>query len=216
MTISATDVKNLRERTGAGMMECKKALEEAKGNIDQAVDLLRKRGLAAAAKKAARIASEGMVHAYIHPGSRLGVLVEVNCETDFVARNTDFQEMVRNLSMQIAATNPRWVRREDVPKDTLEHEMGIYRDQTKASGKPEPVIEKIALGKLEKFFSESCLMEQPFVKDDKVRVADLVQGQVAKLGENLSVRRFVRFEVGEGLEKRKDDFAGEVMKQTAS
>ncbi|MBI4869443.1 MAG: translation elongation factor Ts [Candidatus Wallbacteria bacterium] len=216
MTITATDVKSLRERTGAGMMECKKALEEAKGNMDQAVDLLRKRGLAAAAKKASRIASEGMVHAYIHPGGRLGVLLEVNCETDFVAKNTDFQSMVRDISMQIAATNPKWIRREEVPAATVEHEMVIYRDQALASNKPAQVVEKIALGKLEKFYSESCLLEQPFVKDDKLKVADLVQNQVAKLGENLSVRRFVRFEVGEGLEKRQDDFVSEVMKQAAS
>jgi elongation factor Ts len=216
MSIAANDVKTLRDQTGAGMMECKKALVETKGNLDEAVDLLRKKGLAAAANKASRIASEGRVHAYIHPGSRLGVLVEVNCETDFVAKNEEFQEMVRDLSMQIAATNPKWVRREDVPQTIVDHELEIYREQVKTAGKPAQVADKIAQGKLEKFYSENCLLEQPFVKDDKVRIQDLLQAKIAKLGENMSVRRFMRWEVGEGLEKKKGDFAEEVAKMAGN
>ncbi len=212
MSIAASDVKALRERTGAGMMDCKKALVETEGNLESAVDLLRKKGLAAAAKKAGRIASEGVVQAYIHQGSRIGVLVEVNCETDFVARNEQFQELARNISMQIAAANPSWVRREDVPKDVLAREMTIYKEQAQASGKPEQVIEKIATGKLEKFYGESCLVEQKYIKDDKQTVTDLLRAQISKLGENLSIRRFVRFEVGEGLEKRQDNLAEEVAK----
>jgi len=211
--ITAQMVKELRERTGAGMMDCKSALTETQGDLDAAVDALRKKGLAAAAKKAGRVTAEGAVGSYIHAGGKIGVLVEVNCETDFVARTDQFQELVRDIAMHIAATDPRFVRREEVTADALEHERTIFREQALASGKPEKVVERIVEGKMEKYYSEFVLLEQPFVKDPDKTVAQLIAEKVGKIGENIQVRRFVRFKLGEGIEKRKDDFAAEVLAQ---
>ncbi|MGB2601353.1 MAG: translation elongation factor Ts [Candidatus Omnitrophota bacterium] len=188
-------VKKLRFKTSAGMMECKDALKEANGDIDKAVDILRKKGIAKAAKKSTRVAEQGVVESYIHMGDRIGVLIEVNCETDFVARNHDFRKMTKDLSMQVAAANPLYVARDDVPADAIEKERDIFRTQIK--DKPDNVIEKIVDGKLEKYFSEVCLLEQPFIKDPNVRIKDLVTQIIATLGENIKVKRFVRFEVGE-------------------
>jgi elongation factor Ts len=206
-------VKELRERTGAGMMDCKSALAETQGDMEKAVDLLRKKGLAAAAKKAGRVAAEGAVGSYIHAGGRIGVLVEVNCETDFVTKTEQFQQLVRDVAMHIAAAEPRFVRREEVTPDVLERERAIYREQAAATGKPANVIEKIVDGKLEKFYAEACLLEQPFVKNPDQTVGQLVTEAVARIGENIQVRRFARFKLGEGIEKRQTDFAAEVMAQ---
>jgi elongation factor Ts len=196
--VSPALVRELRERTGAGMMDCKRALAEVEGDIEKALVFLREKGLASAAKKAGRSASQGMVGSYIHAGGKIGVLVEINCETDFVARTDDFQNLVKDLAMQIAAANPRFVRREEVPADVLEQERGIYRVQAASSGKPPQVIEKIVDGKIEKFYSEACLLEQPFIKDSDRTVGALVTDAVARMGENLVVRRFARFQLGEG------------------
>ena len=213
MEITAQMVKQLRERTGAGMMDCKSALNETKGDMESAVDYLRKKGLAAAAKKAGRVAAEGAVGSYIHGGGKLGVLVEVNCETDFVARTEEFQELVRDIAMHIAAAEPRAVRREEVTQSDLDRERAIFRDQALASGKPANIVDRIVDGKIEKYYSEFVLLEQPFVKDPDKTVGQLVTERVAKIGENIQVRRFVRFKLGEGIEKRQDDFAAEVMAQ---
>ena len=215
MQVTAQMVKELRERTGAPMMDCKSALAEAGGDMEKAVDLLRKKGLASAAKKAGRIASEGAVGSYIHGGGKLGVLVEVNCETDFVARTQEFQDLVHDIAMHIAASDPRFVSREEVPGDVLDRERAIYREQALASGKPPAVVEKMVEGKLEKYFAESVLVEQPFVKNPDLTVGQLLAEKVAKIGENIKVRRFVRFKLGEGLEKRSQDFAQEVAQATA-
>ncbi len=215
MEITAQMVKELRERTGAGMMDCKAALNETQGHMDNAVDFLRKKGLAAAAKKAGRVTAEGAVASYIHAGGKIGVLVEINCETDFVARTDGFQELVRDVAMHIAAAEPRYVRREEVTAEDIEHEKVIFREQALASGKPEAVVEKIITGKIEKVYSEWCLLEQPFVKNPDLTVGQLVSETVAKIGENIQIRRFARFKLGEGIEKRKDDFAAEVMAQAA-
>ena len=188
-------VKKLRFKTAAGMMECKDALKEAKGDIDKAVEILRKKGIAKAAKKSTRVAEQGVIESYIHMGDRIGVLIEVNCETDFVARNNDFRKMTKDLSMQVAAANPLYISREDVPADAIEKEREIFRTQVK--DKPDNVVEKIVDGKLEKYFSEVCLLEQPFIKDPNIRIKDLVTQIIATLGENIKVKRFVRFEVGE-------------------
>ena len=192
-------VKSLREKTGAGMMECKKALQEAEGNEEQAIEILRKRGMASASKKAGRVAAEGAVGSYIHMGGKVGVLVEVNCETDFVAKTDAFQALVKDLSMQIAATNPAYVAREDVPPAVVEREREVYRAQLADQKKPPQIVDKIVEGKLEKFFGEQCLLEQPFIKDasGKTRVRDLVDGVNAKTGERVVVKRFARFQVGE-------------------
>lgn len=205
MTVAATAqlVKALRERTGAGVMDCKEALEATRGDLDAAVEYLRKKGRAAAAKRAHREAREGLVGAYVHPEGRLGrlgVLVEVNCETDFVARTEAFQELVRDLAMQVAAANPTWVAREDVPAEVVARERDVYRSQVADQAKPPQVLERIVEGKLERFFAEQCLLEQPFIKDPtgKTRVRDLVDGVSAKTGERIVVRRFARFQVGEG------------------
>ena len=214
MEITASQVKELRDRTGAGMMECKSALKETGGDVDKAVDVLRKRGLAAAAKKAGRTAAEGAVGSYIHAGGKIGVLVEVNCETDFVAKTEDFQQLVRDIAMHVAASNPRFVAREDVDASMMEHEREIYREQALASGRPENVVEKIVDGKMGRFYAEHCLLEQPFVKDPDKTVSQMIQSAVARMGENIMVRRFTRFGLGEGIEKRKDDFAAEVQAQT--
>jgi elongation factor Ts len=200
MAASAQLVKELRDRTGAGVMDCKAALEQTKGNLESAVELLRKKGLADAAKRAHREAREGAVGAYIHPGARLGVLVEVDCETDFVARTESFQELVKDLAMQVAAANPAYVSREDVPATVLDKEREIYRGQMADQEKPAHVLDKIIEGKLEKFYTEQCLLEQPFIKDasGKTKVKDLVAALNSKTGEHIVVRRFVRFQVGEG------------------
>jgi elongation factor Ts len=200
MEIRAETVKELREKTGAGFMDCKKALTEVSGDLEQAVRWLREKGLAAAAKKAGRVTSEGLVGTYLHAGGRIGVLVEVNCETDFVAKTPDFQNLVKELAMQVAAASPalpRYVRREDVPADVVEQEREIYRAQAQSSGKPENVIEKIAEGKVDKFLSDVCLLEQPFIRDPEKTVKDVVSEAIAKLGENINVRRFARFQLGE-------------------
>ena len=216
MEISAQQVKELRERTGAGMMECKGALREAEGNVDRAVTLLRERGLAAAARKAGRIAADGQVASYIHAGGRIGVLLEVNCETDFVAKTPDFQTLVRDVALHVAASSPRFVSRDEVDAATLEAERGIYRAQALATGKPAAVVEKIVDGKMDRFYEETCLLEQPFVKDPERTVQDVVQAAVAQMGENIRIRRFVRFELGEGLARRQDNFAAEVQAQAQS
>lgn len=213
MEITAQMVKELRERTGAGMMDCKNALNETKGNMETAVDTLRKKGLAAAAKKAGRTTAEGAVGSYIHGGGKLGVLVEVNCETDFVARTEPFQELVRDIAMHIAAAEPKFVRREEVTSEALERERAIFTDQALASGKPANVVEKIVTGKMEKYYSEFVLLEQPFVKNPDLTIAQLIAEKVGKIGENIQVRRFSRFKLGEGIEKRQDDFAAEVAAQ---
>jgi elongation factor Ts len=213
MAITAQMVKELRERTSAPMMDCKNALTETQGDMEKAVDFLRKKGLAAAAKKAGRIAAEGAVGSYIHGGGKLGVMVEVNCETDFVARTDDFQDLVRDIAMHIAAAEPRFVRREEVTEDVLAREREIFRDQALASGKPPAVVEKIVTGKMEKYYAEYVLLEQPFVKDSDKTVGQMITEKVAKIGENIQVRRFARFKLGEGIEKRQDDFAAEVLAQ---
>jgi len=200
MQITASMVKELRERTGAGMMECKEALSEAKGGFDDAIAILRKKGLAAVAKRAHRETSEGIVGSYIHPGGRIGVLVEVNCETDFVARTDEFQQLVKDLGMQVAASAPRFLGREEVTEEILSKEREIYRDQAARSGKPEKVLDRIVEGKMEKFYSEACLLEQPFVKEPTMTVQELVSSHIAKTGENIKVRRFCRFVLGESVE----------------
>lgn len=197
MSVSADMVKKLREKTGAGMMDCKKALEKSGGDINKATDYLREQGLTQAAKKASRIAKEGMIYSYIHPGDKLGVLLELNCETDFVARTEDFKLLAKDMAMQIAATNPLVVSRSDLRPELLEKEKEIYRTQAKNEGKPEKIIERIVEGKLEKYFQEVCLLEQPFVKDQDRTVKDRINETLAKLGENITVKRFVRFRLGD-------------------
>ena len=197
MVVDAKLVKTLREMTGAGVLECKKALEETNGNLEEAVELLRKRGIAKAAKKAGRETKEGIIHAYIHAGGRVGVLLELNCETDFVAKNELFKELANELALQIAAMRPQYVSRETVPKEVIEKEGEIAREAALAEGKPEHIAEKIAEGKVEKFLKEICLLEQPYIKDDKKTVEDLIKEYIAKLGENIQVRRFTRYEIGE-------------------
>src|SRR6266704_588497 len=200
VNISANQVKELREKTGAPMMDCKQALTEAKGDLEQAVILLRKRGVSVAAKKATRVTSEGSVASYIHAGGKIGVLLEVNCESDFVARTEDFKEMVHDIAMHIAASDPKFIRKEDVTPEAFEREKDIYRAQAKATGKPDNVVEKIVEGKMAKFYEEVCLYEQPFIKEQTITVAQLIASKIAKLGENISVRRFARFKVGEAGE----------------
>jgi len=210
MEISAVAVKDLREKTGAGFMDCKKALAEANGDVEKAVSWLREKGLAAAAKKASRVASEGIVNSYIHAGGKVGVLLEVNCETDFVAKTEGFAALVREIAMHIAAMAPQFVRREEVPADVVEKEKLIFEAQAKESGKPAQVIQKMVEGKIEKFYKDICLLEQPFVKNPDLSIEKLVIENIAKIGENFSVRRFARFKVGEGIEKKTVDFAAEV------
>lgn len=196
-TISAATVKELRDKTGAGMMDCKEALKQSDGDVSKAVDFLRKKGLATAAKRAGRAMSEGTIQTYIHTGGKLGVMVEVNCETDFVAKNEDFIAFARNIAMHIAATNPVSISQQDVPQAIVEKEMEIYRDQIRAMGKPEQMVEKIAEGKLNKFYKENCLLSQSYVREPNVTIADILNEQIAKIGENITIRRFVRFQVGE-------------------
>ena len=213
--ISAQTVKELRERTGAGMMDCKHALTEADGDIERAIDILREKGLAAAAKKAGRIASEGLVEAYIHGGGRIGVLVEVNCETDFVAKTDQFKALCRDIAMQVAAANPEYVRREEVPADVVERERSIARAQALNEGKPEKIVDKIVDGRLEKYYKEFCLMEQVYIKDNDMTVTDYINNSIATIGENISVRRFARFQVGEGIEKKVSNLAEEIAAMNA-
>ncbi len=194
--ITSDMVKELREKTGAGIMDCKRALQEAGGDMEKALDILKKKGIAKAEKKAAREAKEGLIGSYIHMGGKIGVLVEVNCETDFVARTQEFQQLVKDIAMQIAAMSPLYVSKEDVPQEVIEREKAIYREQALEAGKPEHVVEKIVEGKLNKFFEDVCLLEQPFIKDDSKKVKDLITEAIAKLGENIKVSRFVRFQVG--------------------
>jgi len=212
--ISAAAIKALRDKTGAGMMECKSALTEAEGIEDKAIEILRKRGLATATKKAGRIAAEGLVNAYIHAGGKIGVLLEVNCETDFVARGEEFKNFVHDLAMHITAAEPRFITKDEVPQDVLDKEREIALEQAKAdpknANKPAQVLEKIVEGRLSKFYQEACLLEQPFVKDQNMTVGELVSGMISKTGENVRVRRFTRYKMGEGLEKRSTDLAGEV------
>ncbi len=206
-------IKELRERTGVGINECKKALTETDGDIEKAIDFLREKGLATAAKKAGRIASEGVVDSYIHAGGKIGVLLEVNCETDFVARNDVFKALVKDIAMHIVATNPRYLNKEEVPAADIEKEREVLRAQALNEGKPEKIVDKMVEGRMSKFYSENCLLEQDFVKNPDQTVQDFINEKIAVLGEKISVRRFVRWERGEGLEKKEDNFAEEVMKQ---
>ena len=210
MAISASKVMELRAATGAGMMDCKKALVENDGDIDKAVDYLRTKGIASAAKKASRIASEGAVGSYIHAGGKIGVLLEVNCETDFVAKTDDFQEFVKDICMHIAAANPLYVRPEEISAELLEKESEIFKAQALESGKPEKILDKIVEGKINKFKKEICLLDQVYVKDTDKTISELITDKISKIGENISIRRFARFHLGEGLQKREDDFAKEV------
>jgi elongation factor Ts len=211
--ITAGLVKDLRERTGVGMMDCKNALVACSGDIEKAIDELRTKGFAKAAKKAGRVASEGIVLSYIHGKGRIGVLVEVNCETDFVGKTDEFRQLAYDIAMQIAASNPDYLNREDVPATDLDHEREVLKAQALEEGKPEKVIEKMVEGRIDKFYKEHCLLEQPFIKDPDKTVQQLIHESVAKMGENISVRRFSRYEVGEGIEKVQGDFAAEVMAQ---
>jgi elongation factor Ts len=212
MEVNAQMVQALRAKTGAGIMDCKKALAEGGGDMDKAVDWLRKKGLSAASKRSARIASEGAVASYIHMGGKIGVLLEVNTETDFVARNEDFQRFVKDIAMHIAASAPQFVRREEIPQATVDHEMEIGRAQALEQKKPANVVDKIATGKVEKFYKEVCLMEQPFVRDQEKSVDQILNELVAKIGEKIVIRRFTRYQLGEGLQKRSENFADEVAK----
>ncbi len=211
--ITAEMVKQLRERTGAGMMDCKKALTEANGDMEKAIEILRERGLAAAAKKASRIAAEGLVDAYIHGDGRIGVLVEVNVETDFAAKNEEFRTFVRDIAMQIAAARPEYISREDVPEEVIKKEKEILRAQALNEGKPEKIVDKMVEGRIEKFYKEVCLLEQPWIKDPDKTIKELLMEKIAAIGENINIRRFARFERGEGIQKKEENFAEEVMKQ---
>ncbi|MBN3526223.1 translation elongation factor Ts [Paenibacillus apiarius] len=213
MAVSASAVKELREKTGAGMLDCKKALDETNGDLEKAIELLREKGLAAAAKKAGRVATEGVVESYIHAGGRIGVLVEINCETDFVAKTDQFKDFARDIAMQIAAASPKYVRREEVPQDELEKEKEILKAQALNEGKPEKIVEKMVEGRISKYYEEFCLMEQFFIKDPDKTIETLLNEKIATIGENISIRRFVRYELGEGLEKKVDNFVEEVMAQ---
>lgn len=213
MAVTAQAVKELREKTGAGMLDCKKALEEANGDLAKASEILREKGLAAAAKKGDRVATEGVVESYIHAGGRIGVLVEVNCETDFVGKTDSFREFVRDIAMQIAATSPLYVAREEVPQEALDKEREILRAQALNEGKPAHIVDKMVEGRLSKYYEEYCLLEQPFIKDQDKTINTLLNEKVATIGEKISIRRFVRYELGEGLEKKQENFAEEVMAQ---
>ncbi|ERT58401.1 translation elongation factor Ts [Megasphaera vaginalis (ex Srinivasan et al. 2021)] len=213
MAITASMVKDLRTKTGAGMMDCKKALAATDGDMDKAVDFLREKGLAAAAKKADRIAAEGLVYSYIHGNGRIGVLVEVNCETDFVAQTDGFKDLCKDIAMQIAAANPSYLKRDEVPAEVLEHEKEVLRQQALNEGKPEKIVEKMIVGRIEKYYKENCLLDQEFIKDPDKTVTQIINENIAKIGEKIDVRRFTRYALGEGLEKRNDDFVSEVMAQ---
>ena len=211
--ITAKMVAELREKTGVGMMDCKKALTQTDGDMEKAIEFLREKGLAQAAKKSGRIAAEGVVESYIHGNGRIGVLVEVNIETDFAAKNEDFKALVKDIAMQIAASKPLYVRREEVPSDVIEKEREILKAQAVNEGKPEHIAEKMVVGRIEKFYKENCLMEQPYIKDPDKNITQLVNEKIAVIGENITVRRFARFEMGEGLQKKEENFAEEVQKQ---
>jgi elongation factor Ts len=213
MAITADLVKQLRDKTGAGMMDCKRALTEADGDMERAMEVLREKGLASASKKAGRVAAEGLVESYIHGAGRIGVLVEVNCETDFVAKNDDFRSLVRDIAMHIAAANPQFVRREDVPVDVVEKEKEILHAQTLNEGKPEHIVGKIVEGRIDKFYKDICLLEHMFVKDPDKSIEQLVKEKIVQIGENISIRRFARYVVGEGIEKTETNFVEEVMAQ---
>lgn len=208
--ITAQQVKELRETTCAGMMDCKKALVETNGDMEKAIDYLREKGLAAAAKKSGRIAAEGIVESYIHAGGKIGVMIEVNCETDFVAKTPEFHSFVRDLAMQVAASNPQYLSREEVPASILDHEREVLRAQALNEGKPAKIVDKMVEGRVNKFYADTCLLEQAFIKDPDKSVTDIVNAQISKIGENIVVRRFVRYQMGEGLEKKVSDFAAEV------
>ena len=210
------DIVTLRKRTNTGMMDCKAALTACEGNLDKASEWLREKGIAKAAKKADRIAAEGLVYSYIHMGGKIGVLVEINCETDFVARSDQFVDLCKDVAMHIAAANPQFLNREEVPTETLEHEKEILKQQALNEGKPANIVEKMIEGRVKKYYAEVCLMEQSFVKNPDKTITDLVNESVLTIGEKISIRRFVRYEMGEGLEKRKDDLAAEVAAQTAN
>ena len=210
--ISAQKIKELREKTKAGMLDCKKALESVDGDIDKAVEALRKKGLASAAKKSDRTAAEGIVMSYIH-GSRIGVLVEINSETDFVSKNTEFQQFAKDVAMQIAAQNPQYIDVDEVPQDEVEKEKSILKEQALNEGKPEKIVEKMVEGRINKFYKEICLMEQPFIKDPDTTIKQLLKEKIATIGENIVIRRFTRYEVGEGIQKKEENFAEEVAKQ---
>lgn len=211
--ITASMVKELRTRTGVGMMDCKKALTEANGDMEKAVDILREKGLSKAAKKAGRIAAEGIVGSYIHGNGRIGVLVEVNCETDFVAQTEGFHVLVKDIAMQIAAANPLYVSREEVPADVISHEKEVYRQEALNEGKPEKIVDRMVEGRVEKYFKEVCLLDQPFIKDGDKTINDVVLEATVKMGEKVSIRRFTRYQLGEGIEKKQENFADEVMSQ---
>ena len=215
MAFTAKDVVDLREKTGAGMLDCKKALTECNGNMDKAVDYLREKGIAAVAKRQSRIAAEGAVFSYIHMNGKIGVLLEVNCETDFVAKSPAFQELGHDITMHIAAANPKYVTIEEVDTTELEKEKEILKAQALNEGKPAAVVDKMVEGRIKKFYKEVCLLEQEFVKDSSKTISQLVADATNKIGEKISIRRFVRFQMGEGLEKRKDDFVEEVKRQAA-
>ncbi|NLJ75658.1 MAG: translation elongation factor Ts [Peptococcaceae bacterium] len=214
MSISASQVKELRGRTGAGMMDCKRALAETGGDLEKAVTYLREKGLAAAAKRAGRVAAEGLIESYIHGVGKIGVLVEVNCETDFVAKTDEFKALARDIAMQIAAAKPEFVSREEVPRETLDKEKEILRAQALNEGKPEKIVEKMVTGRIEKYYKEICLLEQPFIKDTDITVQELMTEKIAKIGENITIRRFARYELGEGIEKKQGDLAAEVEAMT--
>jgi len=211
--VSAAAVKELREKTGAGMLDCKKALEAANGDMTKAIEVLREKGLAAAANKAGRIATEGAVGSYIHAGGRIGVLVEINCETDFVAKTDQFKDFVKDIAMHISASSPKFISRDEVPQDELEKEREILKAQALNEGKPAHIVDKMVEGRLSKYYEEFCLLEQSFIKDPDKTIETLVKEKIATIGENISIRRFVRFELGEGLEKKVDNFVEEVMAQ---
>lgn len=211
--ITAAEVKELREMTGSGIMDCKKALQESNGDVDKAVAWLREKGIASAAKKSGRVAAEGIVDSYIHAGGRIGVLIEVNIETDFAAKHEMFREFVHDLGLQVAAANPKWVSRDEVPESEIEKEKEIIRNKALNDGKPEKIVDKIVEGSVAKFFKDNCLMEQEFVKEDSKTVETVLKEMIASIGENISIRRFTRYEMGEGLAKREENFADEVLKQ---
>ena len=213
MAITASMVKDLRTKTGAGMMDCKKALAATDGDMDKAVDFLREKGLAAAAKKADRIAAEGLVYSYIHGNGRIGVLVEVNCETDFVAQTDGFKALCKDIAMQIAAAKPAYLKREEVPQEVLDHEREVLRQQALNEGKPEKIVDKMIAGRIEKYYKENCLLDQEFIKDSDKTISQVITEQIAKIGEKIDIRRYVRYELGEGMKKRNDDFVSEVMAQ---
>ncbi len=212
MKITASLVKELREKTGAGMLDCKNALVETEGNVEKAIDLLREKGLASASKKAGRVASEGLVDSYIH-GGRIGVLIEVNSETDFVSKTEEFQNFVKDMAMQVAAANPKYVSKEEVPEDIVERERNVLIQQAMNEGKPENIAQKMVEGRMGKFYEEICLLEQEFIKDSSMKIKDVLNEQISKIGENIKTRRITRFEVGEDLEKKEENFADEVAKQ---